>query len=214
MIDLNFKDFLEMISAVLISIGGASVLIVGVSKLFGDFFSKRLLDNYNNKHSSELESLKSKYQTQLETTKNELDRAKSQFLRYSEKQFELYNDLWKVLLHTKHQADLLWDNASPESIPSFSEQIRLTKDAIDENMILIEEDHYNKLTELVSKFDHFEFGKIKLIDLRMKSRAQIENEPISEEQVKHVIGTNRNTKNDYDSLVLDIGKSFRNQIKG
>ena len=48
--------------------------------------------------------------------KNELEKAKSQFLRYSEKQFELYNDLWKVLLYTKRQADLLWQKANKPSI--------------------------------------------------------------------------------------------------
>lgn len=214
MIDFNTRDFLEMISAILISIVGASVIIIGVSKYFGDFLSSRLLDNFNNKHENELEGIKSSYSTQLENTKAELDKAKSQFLRYSEKQFELYNDLWKVLLHTKHQADLLWDNAAPESIPSFSEQIRLTRDAIDENLILIEEDHYSKLTQLVTKFDEFQFGKLKLVDLRMKSKDQLNDQPISEEEVRNAIANNKSTKDEYDTLVMDIGKSFRSQIKG
>ena len=55
-------------------------------------------------------------------------------MRYSEKQFELYNDLWRVLLYTKRQADALWEKADPQQIPSFSEQIRLTRNAINDNL--------------------------------------------------------------------------------
>ena len=111
---MEYSEYLKLLGAILTSVGGATVVIIALSKWFGDFLSKRLLDNYNNKHKSELEGLKIKYQGELEKTKTDLEKAKSQFIRYSEKQFDLYNDLWKVLLYTKHQADELWESAIPE----------------------------------------------------------------------------------------------------
>lgn len=145
----------------------------------------------------------------------ELEKAKSQFLRYSEKQFELYNDLWKVLLYTKRQADLLWQKADPNQIPSFSEQIRLTRNAISDNLLLIEEEHYEKLIQLIEQFEQFQFGKLKLIDIRIQIEGgeQVQ-QIISKADAQNTINKNRRTKEKYDKLIMDIGKSFREQIKG
>lgn len=209
---MTLTDVMRFLGATLISMGGATVIIVGLSKWFGDFLSKKLLDNYNNKHSKELEGIKGKYSKELEETKSALEKAKSQFLRYSEKQFDLYNDLWRVLLYTKLQADELWENAIPEKIPSFSEQIKLTKTAINDNLLLIEEEHYDKLMELIKQFEQFQFGKIKLVDIRRKPGENTES--ISIVDTRQTIDLNKKTKDNYDKLIMEIGKTFRNQIKG
>ena len=142
-----------------------------------------------------------------------MEKAKLQFVRYSEKQFELYNNLWKVLLYTKRQADMLWEKAEPAQIPAFSEQIRLTKNAITDNLLLIEEEHYNKLIELINQFEHFQFGKQKLVEIRMRYDEE-QAQSISKAETREVIVQNKKTKENYDNLIIDIGKSFRNQIKG
>ena len=54
---------------------------------------------------------------------------------------------------------MLWQKADPSQIPSFSEQIRLTRNAISDNLLLIEEEHYNKLIQLIEQFEQFQFGK-------------------------------------------------------
>lgn len=209
---MTWAEIMKFLGATLISMGGATVVIVGLSKWFGDFLSKRLLDNYNNKHTKELEGIKGKYGKELEETKSALEKAKSQFLRYSEKQFDLYNDLWRVLLYTKLQADELWENAIPEKIPSFSEQIKLTKTAINDNLLLIEEEHYDKLMELLKQFEQFQFGKLRLVDIRRKPGENTDT--ISASETKQTIDLNKETKDKYDILIMEIGKTFRNQIKG
>jgi hypothetical protein len=209
---MYWTEIMKFLGATLISIGGATVVIVGLSKWFGDFLSKRLLDNYNNKHSNELEGIKGKYGKELEETKSALEKAKSQFLRYSEKQFDLYNDLWRVLLYTKLQADELWENAIPEKIPSFSEQIKLTKTAINDNLLLIEEEHYDKLIELIKQFEQFQFGKVRLVDIRREPGENTDT--ISAFETRQTIDLNKKTKDNYDKLIMEIGKTFRNQIKG
>ena len=209
---MSFIEFVKLIGALLGSIGGATVVVIGLAKWFGDFLSRRLLDSYNNKYQSELEGIKNKYQSQLETLKDDLERAKTQFMRYSEKQFELYNDLWKVLLYTKHQADSLWEMATPEKIPAFGEQVKLTRNAVDENLLLIEEQHYTSLIELIKHFEEFQFGKVKLVDIR--SNIQNLEDPITVAEAQYTIDSNRETKERYDRLIMEIGRSFREQIKG
>ena len=212
---MEMIEYVKLVTAFIVSIGGSSVVIFALSKWFGNFLSTRLLDSYNNKHEKELEVIKTKYASELENTKNELEKAKSMFLRYSEKQFELYNDLWKVLLYTKRQADLLWQKADPNQIPSFSEQIRLTRNAISDNLLLIEEKHYEKLIQLIEQFEQFQFGKLKLIDIRIQIEGgeQVQ-QIISKADAQNTINKNRRTKEKYDKLIMDIGKSFREQIKG
>ena len=210
---MEIIEYVKLATAFIVSIGGSSVVVIALAKWFGDFMSHRLLDSYNNKHKNELEALKSKYANELEETKSELEKAKFQFVRYSEKQFELYNDLWKVLLYTKKQADMLWHKADPSQIPAFSEQIRQTRRAIDDNLLLIEEEHYNKLIQLIEQFEQFQFGKLKLVEIR----SQFDNGDgvvISKTETHQTIRNNRRTKDRYDALIMDIGKSFRKQIKG
>jgi hypothetical protein len=214
MATFTFNDFLKFIGALLLSVGGTSVVIIAVGKWFGDFLSHRLLASYKNNHENELEGLKSKYSLALESSKAELDKAKTIFLRYSEKQFDLYNELWKVLLYTKNQADALWEKATPEKIPSFSEQIKLMNDAVNDSMILIEEEHYNKLNILVKEFESFKFGKSSLIELRGLEADEIRLKGILAADVQTTIDDNRLVKKRYDDLILEIGRSFRNQIKG
>lgn len=208
---MELIEYVKLATAFIVSIGGASVVVIGLAKWFGDFLSKRLLDSYNNEHEQELEGIKNKYAKELEETKSTIEKAKMQYARYSEKQFESYNSLWKILLYTKQQADMLWEKLEPSQIPAFSEQIRLTKDAINDNLLLIEEEHYVKLLMLIEKFEQLQFGKVKLVDVRGYSS---ENERISLEETRITINQNKTTKDNYDKLILDIGKSFRTQLKG
>lgn len=211
---MEIIEYVKLATAFIVSIGGSSVVVIALAKWFGDFMSHRLLDSYNNKHENELEALKSKYANELEETKSELEKTKLQFVRYSEKQFELYNDLWKVLLYTKQQADMLWQKADPSQIPAFSEQIRQTRRAIDDNLLLIEEEHYNKLIQLIEQFEQFQFGKLRLVEVRSQFDNGEDRIEISKTEIQRTIKKNKKTKDKYDTLIMDIGKSFRKQIKG
>ena len=208
---MDLIECVNLVTAFVISIGGSSVVVLALAKWFGDFSAKRLLNSYNNKHEKELTKIKNKYLLELEQVKTDLEKAKSQFLRYSEKQFDLYNDLWRVLLYTKQQADMLWERADPKQIPSFSEQIHLTRNAINDNLLLIEEEHYDKLIFLISQFEQFQFGKQKLIEIKGQRNFDF---GISDADTKLAIKQNKDTKDNYDKIILDIGKSFRSQIKG
>lgn len=207
-------EVLYIAGAILGSLGGASIIIIGVSKWFGNFLSKKLLNSYNNQHEKELAEITSNYRQQLEETKTELDKTKSQFLRYSEEQFELYNDIWRVLLQTKRLADELWENPTIEKIPSFVEQIKLTRDSVDDGMLLIESEDYEKIENLIAQFENFQIGKSTLVQLRSIEKEDLESEGITDQDISNVITDNYDLKEDYNNLIREIGDSFRKQLKG
>jgi hypothetical protein len=80
---------------------------------------------------------------------------------------------------------------------------------------LIEEEHYEKLIQLISQFENFQFGKLKLIEVssQVSGNTSHNNAP-SEQEMRKAIAKNSKIKANYESLILEIGKSFRDQIRG
>jgi hypothetical protein len=124
---LDIKLALEWLGAIIISLGGTSVIIIALAKWFGDRLANKLLEKDKAKYQEELETLKTKFQTELEIKKNDLEKSKTLFLRYSEHQFTLYNDLWKSLCDLRHIGEELWERAEIRKVKDFSKQLKLTK---------------------------------------------------------------------------------------
>ena len=61
----------------------------------------------------------------------------------------------------------------------------------------------------------FQFGKLKLIEVssQVPGNTSHNNAP-SEQEMRKAIAKNSKIKANYESLILEIGKSFRDQIRG
>ena len=188
-----------------------SGIVAAVVRIAANWISKRTLDHYNNKHAKELEQLKASYSEALVKTNHELEKAERRHFLYSQSQFDLYNSLWKQLVYTKRLADELWKKADPRKLPSFADQISQTKFVIEENMLLIEEDHYYNLSALMREFENFRVGKQKLVEIRQSSTDEI---LANIQDVLDMIKENGDCKDRYDKLVSQIGDSFRKQLHG
>lgn len=207
----NMIDIFKVVGAILGSVALGGGIVAGIVKFAADWISKRTLDSYNNQHAKELEELKAKYSEALVKTNHELEKAERRFFLYSQSQFELYNSLWMQLVNTRSMADKLWNDADPQRLPSFADQIGQTKYVIEMNMLLIEPDHYNQLIQLMDEFENFKVGKQKLIELRKSS---VDDLLANIQDVSRMISVNRECKERYDDLVSLIGDSFRKQIHG
>ena len=71
---MEMIEYVKLVTAFIVSIGGSSVVIIALTKWFGNFLSTRLLDAYNNKHEKELEVIKTKYASELENTNSKIKR--------------------------------------------------------------------------------------------------------------------------------------------
>ena len=66
--------------------------------------------------------------------------------------------------------------------------------------------------ELIKQFEQFQFGKVRLVDIGRKPREN--TQIISIIDTRETIDLNKKTKDNYDKLIMEIGKTFRDQIKG
>lgn len=212
--NFDIKLALEWLGAIVISVGGTSVIVIGLAKWFGDRLANILLEKDKAKYQEELEGLKAKYQTELETTKTELEKSKSMFLRYSEQQFNLYNELWKSLCDLKYIGEELWERAEIQKVKEFSKQLKMTKLTVEKSALLMEDNHFKDLIKILDNFGKFEFGKMTLISLRNRQAHELENYGVNEVEIRRVIDHNRQTKQEFVNLVNNLATEFKRQIKG
>lgn len=210
----DIKTALEWLGAIVISVGGTGVVVVALAKWFGDRLANKLLEQDKAKYQLELEGVKTKYQEELEAKKTELEKSKTLFIRYSEHQFNLYNELWKSLCELKHVGEELWEQANSTTIKKFSKQLRITKSIVEKSALLIEDQHYIELIHILDEFGNFEVGKLRLLTLRNRQVHELEQEGVNEYEVRRVIDQNRQIKNDFNSMVLGLSTSFKSQIRG
>ena len=207
----NMKEILQLVLATLGSVVFGGGIVAVIVRFAANWISTRTLDHYNNQHAKDLERLKANYSESLAKTNHELEKAQRLHFLYSQSQFELYNSLWKQLVYTKRLADDLWNRADPKKLPSFADQIGQTKYVIEENMLLIEQEHYNNLIALIDEFENFKVGKQKLVEIRRFTPDEI---PANTQDVSDMIQNNGGSRDRYNALVAQIGESFRKQIHG
>jgi len=210
--NFDIKIAIEWVAALVVSVGGSGVIIVAIAKWFGSRLANKLLEKDKAKYQKELEDIKSVYQQTLEEKKLELEKQKTMFLRYSEHQFTLYNDLWKSLCALKHTAEELWEIAEPTKLKNFSKQLRDTKLTVEKSALLIEDRHYVNLVALLNQFGKFEFGKLTLITLR--NSCDLELNGVTIDAIKRVINQNGQTKTRFIEMVDELSNSFKRQIRG
>jgi len=190
------SEIFQIVSWIIISVGGAGAIIWKLSSYLGEIWAKR-----------HLESIKKEYQKEIESYKSHLDVLKETSLRYSGQQFELYNNLWHSLYDLKSTADVLWEEAIERNLKKFSQQLKRTIDEVDKSYLFIEENHYQELKKLLEQFSEYQFGKTKLVQL-YKQR-----EEVNQQEITQWIQHNRERKKEYEELIDKIKKELKKQIR-
>ena len=194
---MEINSIINIASAVVLSIGSSSLIIIGLSSWLGKVWAARILEKDKLKYKSEFEKIKSSYEKEIENYKSELDKSKSLFFRYSESQFNLYNDLW--------------DQANAENLLSFALHLDKTINRIKTHRLLIEDDHYEKLKKILDTLNKFRLGKTNLIRMRQMTKEQIKLFKI--DKILEYIDQNRESKDQFEELLEIIVKDFKTQIR-
>lgn len=208
------KDILQWVSAIMIAVGGTSVIVLTLSKWFGDLMANKLLEKTKAKYNKELEELKNNYQQELERKKTELEISKSLFLRYSDYRFSLYNDLWRTLCDLKHSGEELWKTAQLEKLKEFSAQLQVTRLTIERSILLIEDSHYQRLLKILDTMAGFEFGKRTVINLRNENFENFKKYGIDDDTISGIIADNNNFLKEFNELSDQLSSSFKQQLRG
>jgi hypothetical protein len=166
---------------------------------FVQLTANTLADNYKKK-------IEHDFEKKLEIYKSELEIIKATALKYNDKQFELYLDLWKNLQELKFASIDLWNIANLNNLKKFDSALRKTHRQIETTSILLEENHYVELNEIIKNLQEFDTGKEKLIAAR-RERAE-------EWEIHMLIESNRQRKDRCLEIIETMKDSIRNTIKG
>ncbi|MGD9555194.1 MAG: hypothetical protein AB7D96_10220 [Arcobacteraceae bacterium] len=169
------------------------------------------------KITSQVEGVKQSYKIEFDKIQKNNDLIFSEIKdtknRYNSKQFELYNDLWSSLIDLKISADELWESATGRKLKDFSTKLHNAKISIEKSSLLIENNHYDELMKIIKKFEDFEIGKKKLINLRNKTITDID-QILRNSYIEGIIEQNREVKTNYDGLLDTLKIQFKSTIRG
>lgn len=163
---MNTSEIWRLILLVIGSIGGASVIIVGLASWLGKIWADRLLEKQKAVYAQDLEKLKQQLTIENEQRKIYFDLTRNQSQRYTETKFNLYLDLWNKLQDLKLVADLLWHEATKETLAAFVGSLIQVRVALEKASIVIDKEHFEQLREIISVFENFRLGKSRLVDIR------------------------------------------------
>lgn len=192
---MELKDIINIVLGIIGSIGGAGVIIWFMVKLFAN----HLADKYK-------EKVKHDFEKELQVYKNQLEVLKATTLKYNDRQFELYLDLWKNLQELKFASLDLWDNASKPNLEKFKSSLTKSDRQIETSSILIELNHYSEMREIIKTLQEYNIGKERLIACRLNN--------INDYQIKDMIEFNRDKKDKCLELIEEIKIDIQNRIKG
>jgi hypothetical protein len=218
----------ELLTLILSVIGG-SLGTFGVYSIFPKAITNRISEIHQQKNRVLLEDIKKQNQTLLADLQAEnslkLEKIKKEnqkelegyktglqtVARYSEYQFKLYNELWISLFELKSEAEELWDQASDRNLKKFVKQLIETKKKIEQNILLINEEHYQSLIHIIETFETYKIGKVELMGYRNHHRER-NNDYIVHDELEFIY-FNEQVKDEYIKLVEIIAKEFKRHLR-
>jgi hypothetical protein len=194
---------MDLILETLGKLGGVGAIIFGLSAVLGKLWSNRILARE-----------KVLYEEKIEYLKHNLTIVQENITRFSEKQFDYYMSLWSSLQDLRFSGKELWEEANKEKLIKFSKTLYGTDKLVEKSRLFLEQNHYKELREVLHTFKNFEFGKIRLIELREGNEYLSDEWALTSQNISMQINSNRVYKEKYEALLENVGRSLRNQMKG
>ncbi len=147
----------------------------------------------------------------LESTRAQLEGIKSTLRQYTEGQFDEYRELWAALCDLKVAADDLWNVATPAKADDFLEKLSETRLSLEKSSLLVEQEHYQRLTDLLMQFNEFWHGKQALIELRLLEE---EDQRVLQDRRRQIVADNRFLVDEYSQTLDELRGYFQSHLKG
>lgn len=137
----------------------------------------------------------------------------------NESQFRAFSELWKSLTDLKSKADDLWENANDIKLLSFVLSLKEADKNLEANAIILNEEEYKSLRDIINKFSDYQFGKTRLIDMD-KGKIKAERKEftltngargIYDERISQ-ISQNEDIKNEYEKLLGELRIKFQDKM--
>jgi hypothetical protein len=193
---------------------GKELIKKSLNKTIDHIYDARLESHkaeLNRINNEEIEVIRNKLARELEITKSRLQFETNMTItyltRYSDKQFELYNELWASLCDLKFCVQKLWEIKSVDWLIKLSEQLKIAYEKCEKSALLIEPGHYNELQIILQEISDFKIGKANLIELRKGSN-------VTQENINDIITNNGHIKERLEEYLRQFMGCLRRQISG
>lgn len=124
--------------------------------------------------------------------------------------YALVRDVWKLLNRARNTVAELWQEASYDNAIQLGDALLELAELVNENELLLSDDHLKKLGSITTVLLDFQAGKIRLADMR--DLIDEDNYNSFEDHIKDQIASNRELMDEFDSLLSEIRKDFRNTV--
>ena len=188
---------IETIKDLLALIGGAGIIILGISKLVGSIFQDRLKENQRRKTEESLERTKQIYANR-----------RIQSDRFVSTQYDVYIELWKNLQGMKLSVNALWDEVSESNIIGLAGQLEIMQKQLNNWSLFFDSNHLKEIKNLIKILEDFHSGKMDLIRIRHNYENRIPRY-FSEELEEEIINKNKNYKEQFEEILEKIREDFQ-----
>lgn len=158
---MNIDDILKLAAAIITSIGGSAVIIVAISKWFGEILAQKLLSDIGHRHEKDIEQ----YKFNLQNMSVEFSALLNHSVEVTKKQYdmeiEIYKNIWNALFDVYNCLSYIDDFVNPSGSDSeeyirrlvqhysdFSQKVNILKREIDSTAPFYKESVYNNLCKL------------------------------------------------------------------
>lgn len=242
---MNWNDIGNNIWSLVSAIGGVSVIIVGLSVWIGNILANRftekfrlaseqqikLIEAHHAKemselqfdHDKKLDEQKQRLQFEFDAQRQTLQIEAAQNMRFLEKQFDLYLLLWDKLQELSFAGDKLWDEASLDNLVSFTEAYQQTRLVIDKVSLVMDENNFRMLKDVLRDFERFRIGKRNIVELRTGNSVKLAySEYVHHEgdiqqfqhEIKNQVEYNRFHRDRYLQILENIRQELQVKLAG
>ncbi|MCK4347709.1 MAG: hypothetical protein KAW47_03750 [Thermoplasmatales archaeon] len=185
---------MELIRDILAILGGAGIIILGLSKFLGGILRDRIKESGRRDTEGALEANRQRYGIRrIQTDK------------YAESQFDVYIKLWQTLQGLHLAVDSLWHRATKTNIEALARELTATKEKVNAWSIFFEKRHLKELNKLFKILENFRAGKIRLIEIRSREDMGYVFPDVIRDQIEQ----NRSFKEDFEKLLEELRVSFK-----
>jgi hypothetical protein len=148
------QEIFQLAGAIIISFGGSSVILLGLSNWLGKLWTKRIFEKEKQKFAIEIEGYKAKLNKEINMLNSMIEKASYVTKLQYEKEFSIYQDIWEKLS--------LCVNSTRNLYPAFEykpvEEPKLKKFIEEKLKIFV--DHYNNYSNAITKYSPFYEDKL------------------------------------------------------
>ena len=140
--------------------------------------------------------------------KVDLGAKKGRATKYYNTQYDNYLELWQQLQRLSLLVDAVWNVATLQNIENLAHELANTKEKVNNWSLSFDENHYAELLKLFTILENYEVGKVRLVEIRNEEDIN----KINTYDITSQIERNQEYKKNFNKLLEDIRKSFRNKL--